>query len=286
MSIAASPQLIIEFECAIVQGCKWMSSNITWGTPYVRTRPLGYMAERTSNHHTQRRFSVNVRILLPLCCRGGLRSLVPRSRHWVNTGFPDILTFFPILIEASVSSLLLVNLRNCLGLPAMSHLDLKMEGPQGHTLTDKAFQLLRNYLQPDTTLTLESTVRSVLSLLPENVPLSTEIWSFGEICIELAEQIPFHHRSQLKLSALLESLGKSTKLGQAVTSKVYMLTNRDFRYQLLLMIPRVQSRANIWSPSGIRWVPRTQRIQANTVIFFILGRKETHEIIVLFEYAH
>lgn len=95
-----------------------------------------------------------------------------------------------------------------------------MEGPTGHTLTDKIFQLLRGFLQPDTNMTLQSTAQSILDLLPEKDPQSTEIWSFGEICIELAEQIPYYHPSQLKLAALLEYLGKSTKLGQTDTSKV------------------------------------------------------------------
>lgn len=85
---------------------------------------------------------------------------------------------------------------------------------------DKVFVILRDLLQPDTTLSLESAAESVLALLPEKAPLSTEIWSFGEVCFELSEQIPYHHPSQLKLARLLEYIGRSTKVNDKMTSKV------------------------------------------------------------------
>jgi hypothetical protein len=85
---------------------------------------------------------------------------------------------------------------------------------------DKVFVILRDLLQPDTTLSLESAAESVLALLPENAPLSTEIWSFGEVCFELSEQIPYHHPSQLKLARFLEYIGRSTKVNDKMTSKV------------------------------------------------------------------
>ncbi|KAI9860061.1 MAG: hypothetical protein M1813_006409 [Trichoglossum hirsutum] len=77
--------------------------------------------------------------------------------------------------------------------------------------TDKIFIILRDFLQPDAALSLESTAKSILDLLPEEAPLSTEVWSFGELCFELAEQIPYYHPSQIKFARLLEYLGRSTK---------------------------------------------------------------------------
>ena len=101
----------------------------------------------------------------------------------------------------------------------MSSLDLKVEPPLS-TLEGKLFPILRDFLQPDNTLTVDSTAVKVLALLPAADPHSTDIWSFGRLCIELAEQIPYHHPSQLKLSALFESLSRSTQLGTIVTDKV------------------------------------------------------------------
>ncbi|CAD6574896.1 MAG: hypothetical protein ASARMPRED_006969 [Alectoria sarmentosa] len=113
----------------------------------------------------------------------------------------------------------------------MSSLDLKIEVPTD-ILTHETFDILCEYLQPDTALTLASTTQSILDLLPEKAPHSTEVWSFGDTCIEVAEQIPYHHPSQLKLVGLLKYPGKSTKLGQISTSKV-MNTSQYFRYQRL-----------------------------------------------------
>lgn len=98
----------------------------------------------------------------------------------------------------------------------MSSLDLDIERPTD-TYCEKTFPILRDFLQLDAAVTLESTAKSILDLLPEKDPHSDNVGSFGEMCIELAEQIPYHHPSQLKLAALLEHLGKSTKLGQIYT---------------------------------------------------------------------
>ncbi|KAI9802791.1 MAG: hypothetical protein M1833_001390 [Piccolia ochrophora] len=114
----------------------------------------------------------------------------------------------------------------------MSSLDLKQDDPIPDGVSDKAFYLLRAFLQLDTASTLESTSQSILALLPEKDPNSTDVWCFGETCIEVAEQIPYHHPAQLKLVGLLEYLGESTKLGQTYTSKG-AITSRYNRYQRL-----------------------------------------------------
>ncbi|TGJ83060.1 hypothetical protein E0Z10_g5705 [Xylaria hypoxylon] len=50
-------------------------------------------------------------------------------------------------------------------------------------------------------------------MLPED-PSSTKTWEVGELCLELAEQIPYNHPSHVKLARLLEHIGPSVKLGQ------------------------------------------------------------------------
>jgi len=109
--------------------------------------------------------------------------------------------------------------------PTMYSLNLKMEDPPGDAIPDKTFALLRDFLEPHSTVTLEFTARSIEDLLPGKAPLSTEIWDFGESCIEVAEQIPYYHTSQLKLAGLLEYLASSPKLGQSHASKVNYLRN-------------------------------------------------------------
>lgn len=84
----------------------------------------------------------------------------------------------------------------------------------------KIFLVLRDFLQPDTTLSLESVVESIASFLPKNAPLSNEIWLFGELCFDLAKHIPYHHPSQLKLARVLEYLGKSGCVTERHTPKV------------------------------------------------------------------
>ena len=101
----------------------------------------------------------------------------------------------------------------------MSSLDLKIEEPTGD-LEIQIFHILRDFLQPSTAMTLESGGRLILALLPEEEPLSGAVWSFGEVCIEMAEQIPYYHPSQIKLVGLLEYLQWSTKFGATHFSKV------------------------------------------------------------------
>ena len=111
----------------------------------------------------------------------------------------------------------------------MSSLDLKIEIPTD-ALTYKFFCILRDYLQPNTTLTLHSTALSVLELLPDGHPQSMDVGFFGDTCIELAEQIPYHHPSQIKLAGLLEYVGNSEKLGRISTVQVgvHLVVTIDF----------------------------------------------------------
>lgn len=71
--------------------------------------------------------------------------------------------------------------------------------------------ILRDFLQPDTKLSLQEAATSLLILIPANASGHAEVCSFGGICVELAEQIPYHHPSQLKFTQLLRYLSISPK---------------------------------------------------------------------------
>ena len=115
-------------------------------------------------------------------------------------------------------TLLSIALRRNFASPIMS-LDLKLED-SFDDLCKEMLPILRDFLQPDTAVLLETTANKILDLLPDKSPNSNDVWVFGEICIELAEQIPYHHPSQLKLAGLLELLGKSTKIGRICVLEV------------------------------------------------------------------
>ncbi|PYI11091.1 hypothetical protein BO78DRAFT_382968 [Aspergillus sclerotiicarbonarius CBS 121057] len=59
-------------------------------------------------------------------------------------------------------------------------------------------RILNDFLQPETETSL--------------APLSNEVYVVGEIVLELAQQIPYHHPSQVKLARVMEGLTTSPKL--------------------------------------------------------------------------
>ncbi|KAK2759837.1 hypothetical protein FQN54_002571 [Arachnomyces sp. PD_36] len=83
---------------------------------------------------------------------------------------------------------------------------------------DCAFVILRDFLQPKSTLSLESVVSALVDLLPEDAPESSAVYSFGALCLDMGERIPYHHPSHQKMALLLEKLGVFTK----VNSKTYL----------------------------------------------------------------
>jgi len=84
----------------------------------------------------------------------------------------------------------------------------------------KVFQILQEFLQPDTKTSLEAAAQSILALLPENAPLSNEVSGAGEVCLELVDQIPYHGPSQIKLARLVGELSRSAKLTSRPDSRV------------------------------------------------------------------
>lgn len=97
----------------------------------------------------------------------------------------------------------------------MTSLNLRFEETENYSRSaHKLCAILLGYFDPKNPTSLHSTAVSILGVLPKNKPESTEVWMFGELCIELAEQIPYHHPFQLKLVGLLEYLQLSPHLGR------------------------------------------------------------------------
>jgi hypothetical protein len=92
-------------------------------------------------------------------------------------------------------------------------------------LDQQAFAILRDFPQPDSRTSLNSASTSILALLPDQDPYGMPVWRLGELCIELAEQIPYSHPSQLKLKLvrLLQQIGSSPKLMTNVSSMRHRL---------------------------------------------------------------
>jgi hypothetical protein len=75
------------------------------------------------------------------------------------------------------------------------------------------FKHLRDYMQPDTDITLWETIYAILRVLPD-APLSTEAYMTGLVILEVAEQIPWHHPSQRRLAQVVHVLTTSSKLSK------------------------------------------------------------------------
>lgn len=75
--------------------------------------------------------------------------------------------------------------------------------------SNKAIDLLRDYLKSDNPVSLEETSHSILQILPKNSALSTEIFGFGEDCLEVAAMASYRGSAHLRLTKLLETLAES-----------------------------------------------------------------------------
>ncbi len=83
--------------------------------------------------------------------------------------------------------------------------------------------ILRDFLQHNTKMSLKETATLLLVLIPSNASEHSEVCSFGGICVELAEQIPYHHPSQLKFVQLLGFLSMSPKFSYKYSVNVDLL---------------------------------------------------------------
>ena len=75
------------------------------------------------------------------------------------------------------------------------------------------FKHLRDFLQPDTDKALWDTIDSILEIIPE-APLSSEVLIAGQISLEIAEQIPWDHPSQMRLAQVMQALATSPKISE------------------------------------------------------------------------
>lgn len=89
----------------------------------------------------------------------------------------------------------------------------------------KALRILDTFLQPDSTMTLETVQNLILDLLPpwENRSGTQPAISFAYVCYEVALHIPWKHPSQLKLAWLIERLGWSDRFSDLANIKVATL---------------------------------------------------------------
>ena len=89
-------------------------------------------------------------------------------------------------------------------------LHFKLE-EDGGDFSEKWFPFLSSYLQPEFDMTLGAKVQSTIDLLAEEAASTNESYNLSMLYIELAEQIPYHHPSQLKLARLVKRIGESEK---------------------------------------------------------------------------
>lgn len=97
----------------------------------------------------------------------------------------------------------------------------------------RVFLILRSFLQPSKTKSVEETVESILELLPENAPHSNEVACVGSVIMELSGQIPYHHPSQIKLARVMEELCRSDKT-----------TRADYKVWSLIYSPLLSGKRN------------------------------------------
>lgn len=109
----------------------------------------------------------------------------------------------------------------------MAFLELTIEDfsktSEPQAVDQQAFLVLRDFLQPDSETALNVASASILNMLPEEDPKELSILSLSELCIELAEQIPYSHPSQMKLVRLLQQVAQSPKAVTNVSSNLVML---------------------------------------------------------------
>lgn len=94
------------------------------------------------------------------------------------------------------------------------------EEPPGEAPINTVFEstvadTLRQYLQPKDGLSLTNAALAIISLLPETprpAGLSEEYPILWELCVNAAEQIPYHHVCQMKLARLVIALRHSPKI--------------------------------------------------------------------------
>lgn len=95
--------------------------------------------------------------------------------------------------------------------------------PKEYDSTDyKIFLVLRDFLQPSSTVSSRDASERVLDAFADRNLYLRQLYA---VCFELAEQIPYHHSSQLKLVRLMWVIGRSERHFKMTGQKVCAASN-------------------------------------------------------------
>ena len=100
-----------------------------------------------------------------------------------------------------------------------SLLKKKNEG-DAESVQRKRFNILKDFLQPDSKLTANHVADALLLMLPASKAGRDDENGMSAIIVDLSEQIPYHHPSQLKLAHVVQIMGTSSRLQGKRTSPV------------------------------------------------------------------
>ena len=92
----------------------------------------------------------------------------------------------------------------------------------------RVFDILREFLQPDSKTSPRDAALKISSLLPQQQHIkydnSPELFSLWQLCIEIVWQIPYNHPSMVKLVRLIEQLNDCSKTAPSVVLEVYFVS--------------------------------------------------------------
>nr|POF02279.1 hypothetical protein CFP56_65544 [Quercus suber] len=144
----------------------------------------------------------------------------------------------------------------------MASFNLRLEQPGDDELADQMFPLIRNALQATTGETLESAGQKLANLLPEGDPDTAEAHGFCDLCIVVAEQIPYNH----------------PKLADVVTLVRIVLDSPRFSVSEKELLRRALEGGNrTRKPHGI--LALDVKTMAATQILLILGRQILYDLL-------
>lgn len=116
----------------------------------------------------------------------------------------------------------------------------------------RAFPILNDYIQPDSKTSLATASAAIIDFLPDDLkrsdPKEHSIMSLAELCVKLAEQIPYSHPGQLRLVHLLQQVAKSPKAATRVSNRDIPL--RIFGQVLIDQVLHVEW----WPEEAASWI--------------------------------
>lgn len=106
---------------------------------------------------------------------------------------------------------------------------------KGYIPTDwEVFLILQEFFQPNSKISPEEAVDRIIAIFPDGY---SDLRSINDVCLELAEQIPYHHPSQLKLVRLLWLIGRnetriknhSSQVSFGLLVRIFKISNKNYR---------------------------------------------------------